>query len=266
MTASRDSRPGSSPASSGGSVELLPTRRIRLVEVAAPELSPRHRSAMDRCWSEAVRANPSLFDGPVAAITAVERDGSDGLVLRWVRATYRFRMLRHVPGAPVHRSLFVCVVQPTDDGRLLVGRMAPWTTHPGRWQLPGGTVEPPAGDERLDLAAVRRHAARELDEETGSGTSADALTLWLTVRHRRGGVGVLFTAPPLPARVVRERYAGVVEADTARGADPEFDRIELIHAPAGLSGLDGPHAAYLQPVLDHDTAPGTTGPPQRLRP
>ncbi|MGW3203921.1 NUDIX hydrolase [Streptomyces sp. NPDC001135] len=231
-------------------VEILPARRIRLVETALPELSGRHRSAMDRAWEEAVRANPALFDGPVAALTGLERDGADGLVLSWARATYRYRALRQVPDAPAYASLFVSVAQPADDGRLTVGRMAPSTAAPGRWQLPGGTVEPPDGDGGLDLVTLRAHAARELAEETGSDTPADALTPWLTTRGGRGNVGVVFTAPPRPARELHDRYAKLVETETARGRDPEFDRIELIGSTTGLGSLDGPHVDYLRPVLD----------------
>ncbi|WEO99041.1 NUDIX domain-containing protein [Streptomyces sp. FXJ1.172] len=234
-------------------VEILPAGRIRLVETALPALSGPHRSAMDRAWAEAVGANPALFDGPVAVLTRLDRDGAGGLVLSWARARYRYRALRHVPGAPALASLFVSVLQPADDGRLMVGRMAPSTAAPGRWQLPGGTIEPPDADGELDLAALRAHAARELAEETGSDTPADALTPWLTTRGGRGSVGVTFTAPPRPARELYDRYAELVRTETARGADPEFDRIELIGAPSDLDALDGPHVDYLRPVVRRST-------------
>ncbi|MFC9927545.1 NUDIX hydrolase [Streptomyces sp. NPDC127190] len=234
-------------------MELLPAGRIRLVETAPPGLSPQHRSLMDRRWAEAVRANPALFDGPVAALTGLARDGSDGLVLSWARATYRCRTLRGVPDAPVLCSLFVSVVQPCPDGRVLVGRMSASTATPGRWQLPGGTLEPPPADAGLDGTSLRLHAARELAEETGSDTPADALTPWLTTRSARGSVGVLFLAPPRPAHELRADYARLVSQETARGADPEFDRVELIGSPADLARLPGPRTDYLEPVLRHYT-------------
>lgn len=230
-------------------MEILPAGRIRLVETALPELTVRHRAAMDRVWEEAVRANPALFDGPVAALTGLERDGADGLVLSWARTTYRRHALRRVPGAPVSASLFVSVVQPADDGRLLVGRMASSTAAPGRWQPPGGGVEPPVADGELDFAALRAHAARELAEETGCDTPPDALTPWLTTRGGRGNVGIHFTAPPRPAGELNERYAELVRTETARGSDPEFDRIELIGPLSDLDRLDGPHVDYLRPVV-----------------
>ncbi|WP_309506013.1 NUDIX domain-containing protein [Streptomyces pyxinicus] len=177
-------------------VDLLPATRVRLAETAAPALSRRQRAAMDRVWEAAVRRNPALFDGPTAVLTGLCADGDGGLLLSWARATYRYLALREVPGAPACASLFVSVLQPSDDGRPLVGRMSPSTAAPGRWQLPGGTVEPPAGKGELDLAGLRAHAARELAEETGSDTLATALTPWLTTRGAHGNVGLLFTAPP----------------------------------------------------------------------
>ncbi|MET8945152.1 NUDIX hydrolase [Streptomyces sp. NPDC004542] len=233
-------------------VELLPVRRVRLTETPPPALSPRERSAMDRAWREAVLANPALFDGPVAALTGLAVQEPLGLVLSWTRATYRSRALRRVPGATAWLpSLFVSVAQPADDGRLLVGRTAPWTAAPGRWQLPGGIVEPPGPGEELDLAALRRHAARELAEETGADTVPDALALRLATRGRNGSVGVLFLAPPCPAPLLRERYADLAAAERAQGHDPEFDRITLIRSPDELSVLDGPRVDYLEPVVRH---------------
>ncbi|WP_234426361.1 NUDIX hydrolase [Streptomyces kebangsaanensis] len=137
-------------------VDLFDADRLRLVEAPLPRLSPEGRRAMDEAWNAAVRVNPALFDGPVAGCTSLDQEEPKGLVLTWVRATYRLYTLRKVPGATVRLpSLFVAVAQPADDGRLLVGRMAPWTTSPGRWQFPGGSVEPPPNREPLDLAALR---------------------------------------------------------------------------------------------------------------
>ncbi|MEU5591682.1 NUDIX domain-containing protein [Streptomyces sp. NPDC020298] len=235
-------------------VELLRARDIRLVETPPPELSPGERSAMDRVWEEAVRANPALFDGPLAALTGLAVEEPHALVLSWTRTTYRSRALRRVPGAPAWLpSLFVSVAQPADDGSLLVGRMAPWTAAPGRWQLPGGNVEPPGSGEDLDVAALRRHAARELAEEIGSDTVPEALTLRLATRGSNGSVGVLFLAPPCPAALLHERYAALAATEKAEGHDPEFDRITLLRSPDELTALDGPLVDYLEPVVRHLT-------------
>ncbi|MFE0513510.1 hypothetical protein, partial [Streptomyces sp. NPDC058964] len=125
------------------SVELFDAPRLGFVEGVAPRLSAVHRLAMNRLWDEAVRANPSLFDGPAVAGLGLEQGERGGLVLSWARTTYRYRTLRLVPGAPSVSSVFVSVAQPAEDGRLLVGRMSPSTAAPGRLQLPGGSMEPP---------------------------------------------------------------------------------------------------------------------------
>lgn len=129
-------------------VELLETRRLRLVEAAAPRIPPEEQAAMNRAWDEAVRANQALFDGPAVSCAGLERDDPDGLVITWARTTYRLHALRRVPGATVWLpSLFVSVVQPSDDGRLLVVRMSPWTAAPGRWRGAQTGASSGSGDE-----------------------------------------------------------------------------------------------------------------------
>ena len=231
-------------------VDLFDADRLRLVEAPLPLLSPEERRVLDDAWDAAARANPALFDGPVAGCTGLEQEGPGRLVLTWVRATYRFYVLRRVPGATVRLpSLFAAVAQPADDGRLLVGRMALWTTAPGRWQFPGGSVEPPPDGEPLDLAALRRHAARELAEETGIDTPADDLALQQVVRGANGSVGVLFRAPPRPVSWLHERFAALTSSEHALGRVPELDRIALVRSPADLVGLAGPKVSYLEPAL-----------------
>ncbi|MET7730015.1 NUDIX hydrolase [Streptomyces sp. NPDC005402] len=229
--------------------ELLEAEGLRLVEVAPPVVPADTRTAMDREWDEAVLANPALFDGPVAVCAGLSREAPGTLLVSWSRVTYRYFALRRVPGATTLRSLFVSVTQPTGDGRLLVGRMSSSTAAPGRWQFPGGSVEPPTGEEPLDEHALRRHAAVELAEETGLDIPAADLTRCLVTHGEDGQVGVHYLAPPLPAPVLRERFEALVAAETARGRAPEFERIALVGSPAELPDLAGPHVGYLEPVV-----------------
>ncbi|GAA0916152.1 hypothetical protein GCM10009560_11100 [Nonomuraea longicatena] len=231
-------------------VDLFEVHRLCLEESEAPPLSPEDRAARDRVWTAATSANPTLFDGPVVACAGVEWEGPRDLVLFWARVTYRHYALRRVPGCRSWLpSLFVNVVQPTDDGRMLVARMSSSTAAPGRWQLPGGSVEPPEGGQVLDEAALRGHAVRELAEETGISAAPERLRLWVVTRGENGSIGVTYLAPPVSTAELRERFAIAVADERARGCDPELDRIALVGSPADLTRLRGPHADYLEPLV-----------------
>jgi 8-oxo-dGTP pyrophosphatase MutT (NUDIX family) len=234
----------------GSGAELLDVHRLRFVETAAPRLTPEERLAMDQVWDAKVRDNPSFFDGPVLVCAGTHREGPDDLTVSWVRTTYRHFALRRVPFSTLRMpSFFVAVLQPADDGRLLVGRMSNSTAAPGRWQLPGGSLEPPESDEPLDMKALHRHAAQELIEETGIDTSPDDLTFWNVTRAGNGSIGVLFRAPSLPETWLRERFRAMAAAERAQGREPELDNIFLIHSTAQLPLMVGPHADYLEPIV-----------------
>lgn len=160
-------------------IDLIEADQLLLDESEEPSLSSRNAAARDRVWEEATRANPDLFDGPVVACGGLEWSAPRILRLTWVRVTYRHYALRRVPGASALPSLFVNVVQPTPDRRVLAARMSPSTAAPGRWQLPGGSVEPPREGEALDESALAAQAARELREELGIGVAGGDLKLWV---------------------------------------------------------------------------------------
>jgi 8-oxo-dGTP pyrophosphatase MutT (NUDIX family) len=163
--------------------------------------------------------------------------------------TYRHYALRRVPGATALPSLFVNVVQPTDDGRVLAARMSPSTAAPGRWQLPGGSVEPPCDGALLDESALAGQAARELAEELGIGVAAEDLRLWVVTRGENRSIGLTYLAPALPEAKLRAGYTAAAAADRLRGREPELDAIALLRSPAELASLASPHADYLAPIV-----------------
>ncbi|MEU0770646.1 NUDIX domain-containing protein [Streptomyces albogriseolus] len=229
--------------------EVPGVHNLLLVETDPPPLTDEQTAVLSRMWGEAVAANPGLFDGPTVVCAGLDRKAPDTWLLTWYRTTYRRYLLRQHPehAAPAP-SLFVSVAQPTTDGRLLVGRMAATTAAPGRWQLPGGTIEPPPQGEPLDMDALRRHAARELTEEIGHTLPPEDLTLWSVTRGNHGNVGLHFRAPACPVDALAASYSQLVSAETARNRTPELDRIAFIRSPEDLPDLGGPTADFL-PVL-----------------
>ncbi|MDH6706092.1 8-oxo-dGTP pyrophosphatase MutT (NUDIX family) [Kitasatospora sp. MAA19] len=155
-------------------LQVLKVSALRLVEAAVPQLAQEHQVAMDRVWRAATQANLDLFDGPAVACTGVKND-DQAIVLSWAPVTYRWFALRRVPEAPAVSSVFVTVAQPTDDGALIVGRMSGSTAAPGRWQFPGGNVEPPTVGRTLDENELRRQACKELAEEIGVHVAPEVL-------------------------------------------------------------------------------------------
>ncbi|WP_129838058.1 NUDIX domain-containing protein [Streptomyces sp. RFCAC02] len=186
--------------------ELWDVRGLRLQEVPAPQLTTEHEAARDLLWDKAVLANPHLFDGPVVACAGIEWEGPADLLVSWARVTYRHYVLRRVPGCTSWLpSMFVNIVQPTVDGRVLVARMSSATAAPGRWQLPGGSLEPPGPGQGLDEAEVRSHAARELLEETGLDRESGELVLWAVTRCQHRSISMVYLAPPSPEALLRDR-------------------------------------------------------------
>ncbi|WP_208036224.1 hypothetical protein [Streptomyces cyanogenus] len=49
---------------------------------------------------------------------------------------------------------------------------------------------------------------------------------------------------------MRDRFAAVVSAAAAVGQVTELDQIAFVHARADLKALEGPHADYLEPLVD----------------
>lgn len=239
------------PRELGPGVVVLDGVDVRFDEMPGPVVPREVLVAIDDAWDAAVRRDPFLFDGPVVLCRDV-RPGAATLEVSWSRATYRYRAVRTIPGAPALSSIFVCVVQPTTDGRLLVGRMSATTSSPGLVQFPGGGLEPTEGDGGVTLDSLRAHAATELAEEAGVTAEPGDLDLWAVVRRADLNLGFFFLAPALPAEVIREGHAAVVR----RESDPEFDEVSFVACAADLDTLGAPSVDYLEVLVErfHRTA------------
>jgi len=204
---------------------------------------------MDRFWAAAVKRQPALFDGPAVACLSVDAGPDGHLDLAWARISYRYRALRQVSGASWRpASLFVTVLQPVSGGGLIVGRGSATTAHPGRWALPGGSVEPPGTGGLLDAGALRFHAVRELAEEVGVAVRPDAVAGWGVTRGEHGNIGIHFIAPPLASEAVFTHHRGLVEAERGRGAAPELDRLAVVRCERDVAAL-GDTADFLAPAV-----------------
>jgi ADP-ribose pyrophosphatase YjhB (NUDIX family) len=235
------------PGELGPGVVVLDAADVRFDEMPGPVLPPEMLSAIDDAWEVAVREDPFLFDGPVVLCRDVHR-GVASLEVGWSRATYRYRAVRTIPGAPALSSVFVCVVQPTTDGRLLVGRMSATTATPGVQQFPGGNLEPARRGETLTLDALRRHAATELAEETGVQAGPADLDLWAVVRRANLNLGFFFMAPALPEQVIRRGHEAVVRSESE--SEPEFDDISFVATPEELARLGARSVDYLELLVE----------------
>ncbi|MEU6620977.1 NUDIX domain-containing protein [Streptomyces litmocidini] len=244
------SGPEDVPGAARPPVEFLDARVPVFAERATPVLSSWEEREVDRLWEETTARNPATFDGPLVAVLGLDRSGDGRLVVRWAPMTYRYRALRRLrPPEEVPGSVFVTVLLPTDVG-LVVGRGSPDTAAPGRWSLPGGAVEPPSAGAPLNAAELRRHAARELVEETGVRVAAEELRLWALTRGRRfGSLGFHFLCPPVSGALVRRLHADLSVTQTKAGTGPELDAIDFVPSPAAAGRLAAT-ADYLPQLFD----------------
>ena len=221
---------------------------VSFLEAAEPVLRPDHETAMNDLWQRWVERNPTVFDGPVVAITAINESEPGRIEFSWARTTYRRHLLRQVPGAETLVPVFVAVLQPTSAG-VLLGRMADWTASGQRWVLPGGTMEPPAPGQPLDEDLLRAHAARELAEETGLDPEPADLTRWAIARNPNGNIGFFYRAHPITDTVARACFTQHLAELRRRSEQPELTQIHLAEQPYRFDTLDGPVAETVPALL-----------------
>lgn len=63
-------------------------------------------------------------------------------------------------------------------------------------------------------------------------------------------------------RIKIRRHSALVNAERARGCEPEFDRVTLIRHAVELAPLDGAPADYLRPLLNRFASADKLLPPR----
>ena len=127
-------------------------------------------------------------------------------------------------------NIFAAAALQSADGAFLLGQMAPFTSSPGQWVFPCGTLDPDdiSSAGMLDLVGS---LGRELFEETGLDIDVCQVEPgWTLVRDGR------FVA--LMKRVMvnesAERLRATIMHHLADEAHPEFTTVRIVRRPADV--------------------------------
>ena len=199
---------------------LAPDLKVR-VEGEMPPLSPAAESRVATLWAEACRAAPSLFNGRVLSVVAIE---PERLTCRWTEYRRVAAQLRdpRLYGVLGMRPLAVCGPLISPDGVVLGRREAGSIYLPGYWQAPpAGNVD--ARAVRGDCADWRASLLAELHEELGLGPDAvTALRPACAIEHP--GTHVVDIACRIDTRLGET----AIRAAHATARDREIDALRLV--------------------------------------
>lgn len=221
-------------------VEFWEPLTVRLTQSQLGPVVDNDLAEADRLFQQAQEANPALFDGPIVLCNGV-RESTVGVIdISWVSSSYRSLALRQL-GYRVS-SLFVTVLVPTVEGEVVVARAAHRTAKAGRWQLPGGSMEPAKPPLPLTTAHLAAEASRELFEETAITRCPDDLKLWIVSRGEHGNVGVCFIAEPAEAHEII-----AAREHLQHDANSELDELRTVQDFSQVD--DGDQVDYLRTYL-----------------
>ncbi|MFD6391178.1 NUDIX hydrolase [Nocardia sp. NPDC060259] len=219
---------------------------LRLKAAEPPRADPAVTTEVDEYWTHRVLDNPTLFNGPLVAAAGIRFEEA-GCDLQWFRSDYAHYLWRQAPGSSEHRpyarTIYVATVARTENGGILVGRMADTTSSPGRIQLPGGNAEPP-NDEEFVEGTLRNHAIREFAEEVGM--PPPAIRLWAVKTGGVGDIGVVYSTNVCTT----DAAAAFSRVRAEQAKHSEFAAVlELVPSPSGKT-VSEPVVDYLPVLLD----------------
>lgn len=194
------------------------------------EISLETQRTIDDHWETLMTAGKTFTRGISYAVASIV-ESSEGLTIH-VRQTDYAHYVASVHGA-IHREwcrvIYSAGAVITADGHVAIGRMAPWTTWAGRWQLcAGGLIRDDLIGNTFDMEASLR---REMGEELGLEASAvlHLKPLWL-----KSGGPFDFLTLIYAVRVAYhhddflQRYADFVRKCVAQGIPSEFSEVALL--------------------------------------
>jgi 8-oxo-dGTP pyrophosphatase MutT (NUDIX family) len=217
------------------------------------DFSTRHAADIDAHWRKEIRANPSLYDGPVLLARRIEqvRGPCGGLSLSIGFFEARFSSFLAwrdfgFPDAEVYNCFAMAALR-SRDGAFLLGEMSARHSNPGAIYFPSGT--PDLLDLREEGAVdLEGSVARELLEETG--LSIDDARLepgWTVVLDGQYVACMKTIVSPEPAATLVER----AQAHLAQEEAPELAAVHMISRRGDLAhpNLMRFVRAFLAPLL-----------------
>ncbi|MCP4758971.1 MAG: NUDIX domain-containing protein [Planctomycetes bacterium] len=159
---------------------IIRLRRPAIVSLGDREWlpDPHLREEAERRWSDMQASNPKLYDGKMIQVAGVHRNGAGGAVIQGFPCDFRWYAVQSE--ADETGSSHDCMCRPLGvkgvtfcNGRVLLGRRAPWTTwQAGYWELaPSGGVEPGNSPEE----ALTNEFAEEIGRVLASTPRAEAV-------------------------------------------------------------------------------------------
>lgn len=204
------------------------------VEDKAWAYAERMADVIDAHWQEALRRNPSYFDGQVFVLDdfALGESRFHGTFRATSFSAYlHWRDTKFDPA--FGHDGFVCAIVRSSDGKVLLAEATAGTLNHGLHIFPGGMIDQ-RDVTQGGLIDIRSAARRELAEETGLGEAAvqAGSRLYVDVCDHLVALGV-----PFASRLAASELAHRIERHLAAQEKPELVA-PIFAAPAEIHARD----------------------------